>query len=310
MLPTQTRTYRNHHLDSTRWEVYEPRDDDVIITTAYKSGTTWTQDIFYELIHGADKAPLSRDLANVWPDAVFLPVDKPGLEGWLKGFAKQRYIKSHLPLDGLPYYENVKYVVVCRDPRDVFMSFYNHYSRYTESFYNTLNDPESLVGEPLPRCPTNIREAWRPWISQGWFSWESEGFPFWSNLHHTQTYWDHKHLPNIKFMHYNDMLDDLEGSVRELASFAEIAVTDQDVARVVTATTFENAKDRAVAEQDPNRPATFEGGAAGFYFKASNGRWRDVLDEEDLKLYEQAKSRVLAPECADYLERGKIALTP
>ena len=307
--PTPTKVYQNHHLDSSRWDTYEPRSDDVIITTAYKSGTTWTQDIFYELIHGDDAEPLPRKLANVWPDAVFLPVDKASLKQWLANLPKQRYIKSHLPLDGLPYFPEVKYVVVCRDPRDVFMSFYNHFSRYTDEFYDNLNHPDKLVGEPLPRCPEDIREAWKPWISEGWFPWESEGFPFWSNLHHTQTYWDYKHLPNIKFMHYNDMLDDLEGAVRELAGFANIEVDNDKVNRVVNATTFETARERAISEQDTSQPQTFKGGVGSFYFKGSNGRWRDVLTEEDLKLYDQAMNRVLSPDCAAFLENGRSALT-
>ena len=44
-LPEISRTYRNHHLDSTLWREYEPRPGDVIVTTSYKSGTTFTQQI-------------------------------------------------------------------------------------------------------------------------------------------------------------------------------------------------------------------------------------------------------------------------
>jgi hypothetical protein len=33
-------------------------------------------------------------------------------------------------------------------------------------------------------------------------------------------------------------------------------------------------------------------------------RWRDVLDADDLALYEEAKQRVLEPECAQWLEQG------
>ena len=45
-LPVMNRVYQNHHLDSTRWDLYKPRPDDIIITTAYKAGTTWTQGHF------------------------------------------------------------------------------------------------------------------------------------------------------------------------------------------------------------------------------------------------------------------------
>ena len=50
-MPRTTRVYQNHHLDSTRWQHIEPRDGDIIVTTSYKSGTTWTQGILNALLH-------------------------------------------------------------------------------------------------------------------------------------------------------------------------------------------------------------------------------------------------------------------
>ena len=50
MFPEIIHVYQNHHLDSTRWNVYKPRDNDIIISSSYKSGTTWTQSIIRELI--------------------------------------------------------------------------------------------------------------------------------------------------------------------------------------------------------------------------------------------------------------------
>lgn len=49
-LPEVTHTYQNHLLDSTRWNHYRPRNDDVIVATPYKSGTTWTLEIVRQLI--------------------------------------------------------------------------------------------------------------------------------------------------------------------------------------------------------------------------------------------------------------------
>ena len=51
----------------------------------------------------------------------------------LEAQAHRRFIKSHLPLDALPYFPQVRYIVVVRDPRDVFMSFWNHYSAMTDA---------------------------------------------------------------------------------------------------------------------------------------------------------------------------------
>ena len=38
----------------------------------------------------------------------------------------RRYIKTHSPLDGIPYFPDCAYLVVLRDPRDVFCSMLNH----------------------------------------------------------------------------------------------------------------------------------------------------------------------------------------
>jgi hypothetical protein len=38
----------------------------------------------------------------------------------------RRFLKSHLPLDGLPFYDNVKYIHVAGDGQDACMSFHNH----------------------------------------------------------------------------------------------------------------------------------------------------------------------------------------
>ena len=49
----------------------------------------------------------------------------------------------------------------------------------------------------------------------------------------------------------------------------------------------------------------FEGGAERFFFKGTNGRWRDVLTAEDLELYERAASE-LDPELRNWLENGRL----
>ena len=51
--PVPTRVYRNHHLDSSLWEGYVPRDDDIVVLSSYKSGTTWMRGILTALLKGA-----------------------------------------------------------------------------------------------------------------------------------------------------------------------------------------------------------------------------------------------------------------
>lgn len=304
-LPEVTRVYQNHHLDSTRWEEYEPREGDVIVATSYKAGTTWAQQILNEMFYGKMDPMPDFNAVTPWPDARFLPIPREQLGPYMKAIQGRRFIKSHLPLDGLPYYPDVQYFIVARDTRDVFMSFYNHYSRYTDLAMSMMNAPD-IVGEPLPPCPEDPRELWQGWMTRGWFEWESEGYPFWANLGHTASYWKYRHLPNFHFFHYNDMLEDHAGAVSRMAEAANFKITPDDLDRIVANTTFDHVKSKAKemdAKGDP-RGLVFKGGAEGFFFKGTNGRWRDVLTEADLKLYEEAKARVLTPECIKWLEEG------
>ena len=298
--PRVAHEYINHHLDSTRWRVFEPRPDDVVITTSYKSGTTWMQQILHGLVFQGDPEAPALWEASPWLDERFVaPLEEVGAA--IAAQTHRRFLKSHLPLDGLPYYPQVKYVVVARDARDVFMSLWNHYNNYTDAMMKSLND---LGGEPFPQPPEDIQECWRNWITRGWFEWETEGWPFWSNLHHTRTYWEHRHLSNLLLVHYADLLADPQGQVRRVADFLDLELSPEELARTVRLASFDAMKVSFKRDFDERFRQRFRGGTDAFLFKGTNGRWRAVLSDEDLVLYEEAKRRVLTPDCAEWLERG------
>src|SRR6476646_10756227 len=85
--PERTREYRNHHLDSTRWDGFVVRDDDIFITTAYKAGTTWTQRILAALVFGPQPLPARLGEISPWVDARFMGP----LEPILAGLEEQRH---------------------------------------------------------------------------------------------------------------------------------------------------------------------------------------------------------------------------
>ena len=304
--PRVRHTYLNHHLDSTRWEAYAPRDDDIVIATYMKTGTTWMQSIVSHLIF-QDLQTRSLMEVSPWIDTSLWPITRDELAAVLDSIRHRRFLKSHLPLDGLPYYPSVKYIVVGRDARDVFMSVWNHYRNYTDDFYERANQP-AYVRRPLPRCPEDIREFWSQWMTRRWFEWESEGYPFWGSLHHTQSWWDFRHLPNILFVHYNDLLDDLEGEIGRVARYLDIEASDAFISDIAGAVSFGSMKTRA-EQLVPGHEVTFRSGAQVFVNKGTIGRWRPVLTEEELELYEAAVVRELSPDCARWLENGRLAHT-
>lgn len=305
--PTVTRKYLNHHLDSTRWRVFEPRDDDIVVSTSYKSGTTWMQQILHLLVFRGDPDAPPTPLASPWLDARFHePLAEVAAN--LTSQSHRRFVKSHLPLDGLPYHPQVRYVVVARDPRDVFMSLWNHYTNYTDSMLDRLNDMEGWSGEPFPRAPGDIRRFWRDWMTRGWFEWESEGWPFWSNLHHTGSWWPWRELPNVLLVHYSDLLADPSGQIRRIAETLGFELSGEGLEAIVRFSSFDTMRAVVRERADERMREVFKGGAEAFFYKGTNGRWREVLSADDLTLYEEAKRRVLPPDCADWLERGWIGL--
>ena len=299
-LPKCTHVYQNHHLDGTRWVDFVPRSDDVIIATAYKCGTTWMQGIVSCLILG--ECQLS---ASPWLDWRSTPLEN--VMDQLTQQAHRRFIKTHMPLDGLPYFPQVRYIVVSRDPRDVFMSLWNHYSNYTAAAYAEVNNFPGRVGPPLPVCPANLGDFWRVWITCGWFEWESEGYPFWSNMRHVQTWWNFRYLPNILFVHYNHLKADPAGQIQRLARFLEIPLAEDALPGLIESTSLDAMRQQALAgEADRKAPSTFKEGARTFFYKGTNERWKEALTVSDLVLYERAAGHELTPECRAWLEEGRF----
>jgi aryl sulfotransferase len=299
-----TREYRNHHLDSTRWDRFVARDDDIFVTTAYKAGTTWTQRILAALVLGPGPLPAPLHELSPWIDARFMGPIEPLLDA-VEAQRHRRFIKSHLAADGLRFFPQAKYIVVGRDTRDVFMSLFNHYSAYTDVMYELFNDPDR-PGPEFPRCPASARELWARWVGEGWFEWEPDGWPFWSHHHHLSTWWDVRGLPNILLVHFGDLKANPEAEIRRIAAFCDIEVDEDAWPALVAAVGLDAMRIEARGTEDPMALA-FEGGAERFFYKGDSGRWRGVLSPDDLTLYETAASR-LDPSLRRWLEGGRGAV--
>jgi aryl sulfotransferase len=299
-LPERTRTYRHHHLDSTRWDAVRHRPGDIVISTSAKAGTTWMQRIVSLLVFGTGPLPDRLFDLSPWIDRRFLePIEE--MVARIEAQDHRRFLKTHLPVDALPFHEDVHYVVVGRDSRDVFMSLWNHYRNYTEAMYAALGagDPP---GEPFPRCPDDLRVFWSQWLTRASFEWERDGWPFWSHHYHAGAWWGVRHLENVLLVHYNDLLADLEGEMRRVADHVEIKVDEEVWPALVDAARFESMKGDANRLLGPME--RFAGGSDAFLYKGSNGRWQEALTAEDLALYD-AVAATLDPEVRAWLESGR-----
>lgn len=99
---------------------------------------------------------------------------------------------------------------------------------------------------------------------------------------------------------------DYPGTVKQLAEFIDLPMTRNEISAVVKAVSFGRVKQQAIAEsaQPSKMPEVFKGGQATFINKGTNGRWRDVLTDEDLDLYKESRDKLLSSDCATWLEEG------
>ncbi|RWA04488.1 hypothetical protein EKO27_g10611, partial [Xylaria grammica] len=147
-LPVKTREVHNHHQDSTVWNDFKFRPDDIIISTYAKSGTTWLQQIVSQLIHSGD-GTVPAGALSPWVDLRVIPRDV--LFQGLKAQTQRRFLKTHLPLDAMVWKPELKYLFVARDGRDTVWSMHHHYQDATDTFYSMINDTPGLVGPRLVR---------------------------------------------------------------------------------------------------------------------------------------------------------------
>jgi aryl sulfotransferase len=303
-----TQTYKNHHLNGGNWHDYVPRDDDIVIGTPTKAGTTWTQAIVANLIF-PDGLPDAVSTLSPWLEARMLP--KEAMLATLEGQTHRRFIKTHLAADGLPIHPTVKYIAVGRDGRDVLMSLWNHYKNYAEGTFKRIR--ERLIidggdGSEFPRAPDSIDEFWREWCTRGWFDGQGDGWPFWSELYIMQSWWELRSEPNVLLMHYSDMLADTRSAVAEIAQFLEIGLSSERLGEVVSTVSFDNMKNNSDTYA-PFGGLPWKGGADTFFNKGTNGRWSGVVSEDNLALYDAASTRTLSAGCHAWVENGRAAIS-
>ena len=295
------RVYRTWIIDSRRWEHYRPRPGDIVIATYPKCGTTWMQRIVDLLVF---QTPEPRPIMQIspWIDRRF-PEPVEAVVARIEAQDHRRFLKAHLPADGLPIHDEVKYVHVARDGRDACMSFHNHGSGFTPEMLDGLDRAgleDETIGPPLPARPGRPGRALPPLAHGGRGAGPRGRLAAMSFFHFERTWWDERHRPNVLLVHYDDLKADLAGEMRRVADFLGIPVPPDLWPGLVEAAGFE-AMRRDGEVLMGSVAASFRGGAARFFHEGTNGRWRGVFREEDLALYDAKVEAELPPACARWV---------
>ncbi|MFQ3219841.1 MAG: aryl sulfotransferase [Paraglaciecola sp.] len=296
VLPTKTRELHNNHFDSTIWNDFRFRDDDIVIASYAKSGTTWMQQIVSQLLFSGEEdleiAQMSPWLdLRVPPKEVKLPV--------VEAQTHRRFVKTHLPVDALVFSEKAKYIYIARDGRDILWSLYNHHLNANEAWYDALNKTPGRVGPPIDRPCSSIIQYFRDWL-------EKDGFPFWSLWENARTWWTIKDLPNVHIVHFANLKADMPGEIRRIAEFIGSPIDESKWDQIIQHCSFEYMKANAT-KSVPLGGAFWDGGAETFIHKGTNGRWRDVLPAKDIHSYEKRAASELGPDCSRWLATGEMS---
>lgn len=294
-MPVKTREMHNHHFDSTVWNDIKFRDDDIVIATYAKSGTTWLQQIVSQLIFdGKEDLPTAE--MSPWVDLRIPPkeVKLPMIEAQ----EHRRFLKTHLPVDALVFSERAKYIYIARDGRDVMWSMHNHHMTANAMWYDALNNTPGRVGPEIGKPLDDVATYFEQWLDN-----DGEPFwPFWENVH---SWWDIRELPNVKLIHFADLKRDLPGQIRAIAEFLDIEVSDALMEDVLLHCSFDYMKENATASV-PLGGAFWDGGAKTFIHKGKNGRWADELSSEVSERYQARAVKELGPLCAAWLTNGTV----
>lgn len=269
--------------DSTIWNAIKPRKTDIIIATCAKSGTTLTQQIVNLIINGHSDFKYLYDLSP-WveekPEIFFGSLEDK--LNHIENLPAPRFFKSHLPFDALPYYPEWKYISIVRDGRDIGLSLYNHFKAQDPKYYKDFGN--QFAG--------SFSEFWEKWV-------KNEEFPGWIfGTFVKNNWWKARHLPNVLLVHYSNLINDKPNEIPRIANFLNIEIDSAKMKTILHESSFEYMS----TNWEKFQPPGFLPGA--FFGKGKNGRWQDLLTQEQIEEYETMICEQLGSELANWLKSG------
>jgi aryl sulfotransferase len=298
------RIYRSWLADSSRWDGFEFRAGDIVISTPSKCGTTWMQMICALLIFGDARLPRPLTELSPWLDVQTDTISN--VRAALAAQRHRRFIKSHTPLDGLPFDERVTYICVGRDPRDAAISQGHHLDNMHGEVLVRARE-RAVVSDGLLTLPPGAVPPPEDPAERFWRWVEDETLPaegLQLLLHHLGTFWDRRQASNVVLVHYADLQADLDGEMRRLAGLLGIVIDEDAWPGLVAEARFDRMRDRA-AEIAPQ--VTIDGlwrDASRFFHRGTSGQWRAFLGSRDLERYEARVRQLVTPDLAAWAHGG------
>lgn len=281
------RAYGEAITDSTRWAAFVPRVGDIVVSTPAKSGTTWTQSILALLISGDPLVDAQISMKSPWIDINIRDVAE--VMARLEAQDHRRQVKTHTPFDGIPIWDELRYVTVYRHPIDVHFSYRKH----------AANMKLDLEQDLYPKDPS---DSFRIFLEGEHF----EGASLRAVVDHYRHTLAREPRENLIRLHYADMLRDLAGAFEQIAAHVGISHAPDVMETLIEAATFDNMKTNA-HRFAPSAGQAFWRKDDGFFDSATSNKWEGELTKADLAAYQAHMSDLLSPDEQAWLEWGSAA---
>lgn len=224
------------------WSILQPRADDIYIATYPKSGTTLLQMMLYQLKSDGEMSFPHINTVCPWLELEFLRNHGDELEA----LAQPRCFKTHMLRSQIP--RRGRFIYVVRDVRDVIVSAYHH-----ERLIQGKDEGLEKFTERF------LREGWGTTCT--WFR-------------HLESWWPHRHDPDVLFLSYEEIVADLEAAVRRIAGFCGLALREEDLPRILECCSLSFMKQHEDKFDTRHQRALPD--VQGFIRKGEPGGWREL----------------------------------
>jgi hypothetical protein len=242
-------------------ESYTPGPDDIFVVTQMKCGTTWMQNVVYEILHrGA--GPLVETGGAMYAISPWLEGRKSIPIGASKPVGlerKARIIKTHLPVALCPYDPAAHFIYVARHPASCFASCVD----FVQTNLGTMAPGMEAFEEWF--CSKELM-WWGTWTDHvvGWWRWSQE-------------------QKNVLFVFFEDMKRDLPKTIRQVAEFLKVSpLSDEEVAAIATKCSFRYMQEHQSSFE--MMPPHILQSRARLFVSGSAERHQDVPDDVRLRV--------------------------
>jgi hypothetical protein len=255
------------------------RPTDVLITTAPKAGTTWMQQILHQLRSGGDADFISIDDVVPWLE---LPRGGKSVEEILDRFeaiADPRVFKTHCTFEQTPGTDTARIILSSRDPRDCCTSYYHHVMDMTD-------EARRRIGTDRHKTFDDVFESWMEFA--GWYR-------------NIQGWWPHVNDDNVLWLRFEDMKQDLPGSIDRILCFLGWDIASEQRERAIGYSSFDWMRAHAdkFTRQLAMGKATFKPG--GLIRKGRVGDHKTLLSAEQERRILARAHDMLPPDCLAFL---------